>query len=61
MESNLKEVRKVNDKQMDLIREIISEQLSVYMAEQLANDLTASIMEVINDNLPLFEDMGREG
>ena len=61
MESNLKEVRKVNDKQMDLIREIISEQLSVYMAEQLANDLTASIMEGINDNLPLFEDMGREG
>ena len=61
MESNLKEVRKVNDKQMDLIREIISEQLSVYMAEQLANDLTASIMEGINDNLPLFEDMGQEG
>ena len=46
----------MNDKQMDLLREIISEQ-----AEKLANDLTASIMEGINDNLPLFEDMGREG
>ena len=61
MESNLKEVRKVNDNQMDLLREIISEQLSDYLAEKLANDLTASIMEGINDNLPLFEDMGREG
>ena len=50
----------MNDKQMDLIREIISEQLNDYLAERLANDLTASIMEVINDNLPLFEDMGRE-
>ena len=50
----------MNDKQMDLIREIISEQLNDYLAERLANDLTASIMEGINDNLPLFEDMGRE-
>ena len=51
----------MNDKQMDLIREIISEQLNDYLAERLANDLTASIMEGINDNLPLFEDMGQEG
>ena len=51
----------MNDKQMAMIREIISEQLSDYLAEKLANDLTASIMEGINDNLPLFEDMGREG
>lgn len=50
----------MNDKQMDLIREIISEQLNDYLAERLANDLTASIMEDINDNLPLFEDMGQE-
>lgn len=48
----------MNEKQFDLIMEIIREQLDDYLAEELTADICARIAEGINDNLPLLEDLG---
>lgn len=48
----------MNEKQFGLIMEIIQEQLSDYLADELTADILAWIAEGINDNLPLFEDLG---
>lgn len=45
----------MNDRQMDLIRQIVSEQLNDYLAEELADDIMAGIDEGLNDNMALFE------
>ena len=48
----------MNDKQIALIMEIVQEQLSDYLDDELAAVIMAGIAEGINDNLPLLEDMG---
>lgn len=48
----------MNEKQTNLIMEIIKEQLSEYLADALVNDIMAGIAEGIYDNMPLLEDLG---
>ncbi len=50
----------MNEKQIGLIMEIIQEQLSYYLDEQLelAAEIMSRIAEAFNDNMPLLEDMG---
>lgn len=50
----------MNDKQLDLIKQIISEQLEDYLAAKLAEDLTNSIMMGIFDNMEIFEKLAEE-
>lgn len=50
----------MNDKQLDLIKQIISEQLEDYLAPKLAEDLTGSIMMGIFDNMEIFEKLAEE-
>ena len=50
----------MNDKQLDLIKQIISEQLEDYLAAKLAEDLTNSIMMGIFDNTEIFEKLAEE-
>lgn len=51
----------MNDKQLDLIKQIISEQLEDYLAVKLAEELTNSIMMGIFDNMEIFEKLAKEG
>ena len=51
----------MNDKQLELIKQIISEQLEDYLAVKLAEDLTNSIMMGIFDNMEIFEKLAKEG
>ena len=51
----------MNDKQLDLIKQIISEQLEDYLAAKLAEDLTNSIMMGIFDNMEIFEKLAEGG
>ena len=48
----------MNEKQMALIMEIIQEQLSDYLADELAADIFCAIAEGINDNMPVLEELG---
>lgn len=48
----------MNGRQMDLIMEIIREQLEEYLDDELAAAIMTGIAESINDNMPLFEDLG---
>ena len=48
----------MNDKQLELILEIVQEQLSEYLDDELAGAIYYGIAEGINDNLPLLEDLG---
>ena len=48
----------MNDRQLALILEIVQEQLSDYLADELAADIYSAIAEGINDNMPLLEDLG---
>jgi len=48
----------MNDKQIGLIMQIIEEQLTEYLADELVRDIMAGIAEGINDNMPLLEDLG---
>lgn len=50
----------MNEKQVDMILEIVEEQLSDYLDDELAAVVFAGIAEGINDNMPLLEDMRRE-
>lgn len=45
----------MTDGQMDLIRQIVSEQLNDYLAEELEADILEGITEGLNDNMALFE------
>ena len=51
----------MNEKQLDLIKQIISKQLEDYLAAKLAEDLTNSIMMGIFDNMEVFEKLAEEG
>lgn len=51
----------MNDKQLELIKQIISEQLEDYLAVKLAEDLTNSIMMGTFDNMEIFEKLAKEG
>lgn len=48
----------MNEKQITLIMEIIQEQLSDYLVDELAAVILSAIEEGINDNMPLLEDLG---
>lgn len=48
----------MNDKQLELILEIVQEQLSEYLDDELAGAIYYGIAEGLNDNLPLLEDLG---
>lgn len=48
----------MNDKQLALIMEIVQEQLSDYLDDELAAAIYCGIAEGINDNMPLLEDLG---
>ena len=48
----------MNDRQIDLIMEIIQEQLEDYLDDVLAARILSGIAESINDNMPLLEDLG---
>lgn len=50
----------MNERQAALIMEIIQEQLSDYLDDELAAVIYAGIAEGINDNMPLLEDLGVE-
>lgn len=51
----------MNERQTELILEIIQEQLLDYMDEVLAAEIFRGIAEGINDNMPLLEDLGAAG
>lgn len=48
----------MNDRQLELIMQIIEEQLGDYLTQDLAEEIIAGIAEGINDNMPLIEDLG---
>ena len=48
----------MNERQAALIMEIIQEQLSDYLDDELAAVIYAGIAEGINDNMPLLENLG---
>ena len=48
----------MNDRQLELIMQIIEEQLGDYLTKDLAEEIIAGIAEGINDNMPLIEDLG---
>lgn len=50
----------MNERQTELIMEIIKEQLDDYLTEELAAVVFAGIAEGINDNMPLIENLGVE-
>lgn len=50
----------MNERQMELILQIVREQLSDYLADELVNDIMEGITEGINDNMMLIEDLGVE-
>ena len=47
----------MNEKQLDLIMEIIQEQLTDYLDDVLAAEIYNGIAEGINDNMELLEDL----
>ena len=51
----------MNEKQVDLILEIVEEQLSDYQDDELAAVVFAGIAEGINDNMPILEELRRDG
>ena len=51
----------MNEKQVDLILEIVEEQLSDYLDDELAAVVFAGIAEGINDNMPILEGLRRDG
>lgn len=50
----------MNEKQIGLIMQIIEEQLTDYLADELVRDIMAGIAEGINDNMPMIEKLGAE-
>lgn len=50
----------MNERQLQLIMQIVREQLSDYLAEALVDDLDKSIEEAISDNLETFDLLGNE-
>lgn len=48
----------MNQKQLELILEIVQEQMEDYLDDELTAAIYGGIVEAINDNLPLLEDMG---
>ena len=50
----------MTDGQMELIRQIVSEQLNDYLTADLAKVITDGIMEGIYANVTLIEEQGQE-
>ena len=50
----------MTDGQMELIRQIVSEQLNDYLTEDLAKAIEDGIMEGIYTNLMLIDEQGQE-
>ena len=50
----------MTDGQMELIRQIVSEQLNDYLTEDLAKVIEDGIMEGIYTNLMLIDEQGQE-
>ena len=48
----------MNDRQLALILEIVQEQLSDYLDDELAAAIYGGIVEGINDCMPVLEDLG---
>lgn len=48
----------MNERQTALIMEIVLEQLTDYLDDELAAVIYSGIAEGINDNMPLIEDLG---
>ena len=48
----------MNERQLELVMEIIREQLDDYLDDELATAIFRCIAEGMNDNMPLIEDLG---
>ena len=48
----------MNDKQIDLIMQIVQEQLEDYLNDELAAVILGGIAEGINDNMPIIDRLG---
>lgn len=51
----------MNERQINLIMEIVREQLDDYLAPELAADIESGISEGINDNIELIDQLAEQG